>query len=59
MLHHDQGVAQIAQVLQGADQPLIISLVQANRRLIQNVQHARQAGTNLRSQADALSLTAG
>ena len=59
MLNDDQRVAQIAQALQSRDQAVVITLVQADRWLIQDVQHARQARTNLGSQTDALRLTTG
>ena len=59
MLHHDQGIAQIAQAAQRGKQLVVIALVQADRRLVQNIQHAHQAGADLRGQADTLAFTAG
>ena len=41
---------------QRPDQPLIVTLVQTNRRLVQNVQHTHQTRSNLRCEPDALSL---
>ncbi len=59
MLDHDHGVAEVAQAAQRAEQALIVALVQADRRLVQHVEHTGQAGADLRGQADALALAAG
>ena len=58
MLDHDHGVAEVAQPLQRVEQPRIVALVQADRRLVQHVEHAGQARADLRGQADALALAA-
>ena len=58
MLHNDNRVTQIAQAFKRGDKALVIALMQADGRLVQNVQHAHEASTNLRGQANALSLTA-
>jgi len=47
VLDHQYAVADVAQVFQGADQAVVVALVQADRRLVQHVHHAGQAGTNL------------
>ena len=52
----DHRVAQAAQALEGFDQPVVVALVQADRRLVEHVQHADQAGADLAGQADALGL---
>ena len=59
VLDHDYGVAEIPEPEQRVQQPLVIPLVQADGRLIQDVQHADQAGPDLRGQADALAFPAG
>ena len=59
MLHHQHGIAQIAQMLQRLQQPVIVAMVQADRRLVEHIQHAAQLGADLRRQADALAFTAG
>lgn len=59
VLHHDQGVAHVAQADQGLDQPVVVALVEADRGLVQDVEHADQAGADLGGQPDALGLTAG
>ena len=59
MLHHDQGVAQIPQAAQRGQQLVVIPLVQADGRLIQNIQHTHQAAADLGGKADTLALAAG
>ena len=59
VLDHDHGVAEVAQALQGFEQPRVVALVQADRRLVQHVEHAGQARADLRGEADALALAAG
>ena len=59
VLDDDQGIPQVAEVLQGRDQPGVIPLMQPNRRLIQHVENARQARTNLGRQADTLRFATG
>ena len=56
VLDDDHGVAQIAQALQRRDQLFIVALVQADARLVEDIQHAHESGANLRGQADALRL---
>ena len=52
-------LAQIAELAQGRDQAAGVAGVQADRRLIKHVEHARQAATDLRGQANPLHLAAG
>ena len=59
MLHHDHGIAQIPQVLQGAQQLVVVPLVQADAGLVQDIADPHQAGADLGGQADALGLPAG
>jgi len=56
VLHDQQRVAQVAHLLQRADQAQVIALVEADGRLVQHVEHAGQAAADLRRQADALRL---
>jgi hypothetical protein len=42
VLHHQHGVAEVAQPPQRAQQPLVVALVQADRGFIQHIQHAGQ-----------------
>ena len=59
MFHHQHGVAQVAQPLEGVQQARIVPLVQADGGLIQDVEHAHQRRSDLGGQADALPLAAG
>ena len=59
VLHHQQGVAQVPQLLQGGQQLVVVPLVQADGGLVQNIQHPHQGGADLGGQADALALPAG
>ena len=56
---HDDGIAQVAQAAQRRNQALVVALVQADRGLVEYVEHAHQPGAYLRGQAYALSLAAG
>ena len=58
VLDHDHGVAEVAQPLQRFEQPRVVALVQADRRLVEHVEHAGQARADLRGEADALALAA-
>jgi hypothetical protein len=58
MLHHDDRVAEVAQVLQRFQQALIVALVQADGGLVEHVEHAGQAGADLRGEPDALAFAA-
>ena len=59
VLDDDERVAHVAQPDQGLDQPVVVALVQADGRLVQDVQHADQAGADLGGEPDALGLAAG
>ena len=58
MLDDDNRIADIPEMLEGRQQARIVALVQADRRLVQNVEHAGQTRTDLRGEADALRFTA-
>ena len=59
VLDDDHRVAQVAQPLQGREQPVVVARVQADRRLVEDVEHADQPGADLAGQADPLRLAAG
>ena len=59
VLDHDHGVAEVAQPLQRLDQLRVVALVQADRGLVEDVEHADQAGADLGRQPDPLRLAAG
>ena len=58
VLHHQHGVAQVAHLLEGVQQLLVVPLVQADAGLVQDVHDALELGADLGGQADALALAA-
>ena len=58
VLDDDDGVAEIAQARQRRQQLAVVALVQADRRLVEHVQHAGQVRADLRRQPDALPFAA-
>ena len=59
VLHHQQGIAQITQMLKSFQELAIIPLVQADAGLVQNVEHTGQAAADLGSQANTLGFATG
>ncbi len=59
MLDDEHGVAEIAQRFERRDQPLVVALMQADGGLVEHVEHAAQARTDLRGETDALAFAAG
>ena len=59
MLHHQDRVAHVAQGFQRLQEPLVVAWMQADARLVEDVQHAHEAATDLTGQPDALGLAAG
>src|SRR5277367_6170007 len=59
VLDHQHGVAEFLEALERRQQALIVALMQSDRRLVENVEHANEARTDLRGKADALALAAG
>ena len=59
VLDDDQGVAEVLEPDQGLDQPVVVALVQPDRRLVEDVEHAHQARADLGRQPDPLRLAAG
>ena len=55
---HDDRVAEIAKMMQRPEQRAVVALVQADRRLVEHVQHAGQIGADLRRQPDPLPFAA-
>jgi len=45
-------------MMEGFEEPGIVALVEADRRLVENVENAGQARADLRGEADALALAA-
>ena len=58
VLDHDHRVAEVAQALERVEQALVVALMQADRGLVQDVEHAGQARADLRGETDALALAA-
>ncbi len=50
--------AEVAQVLERAEQAVVVALVQADGGFVQHVEHAGEAGADLGGQADALAFAA-
>ncbi len=59
MFHYEHGVAQIAQALQIANQFADVPGVETNAGLIEDIQYPHESGTDLRRQANPLSLASG
>ncbi len=58
VLDHQHAVAEVAQPRQRRQQARVVALVQADRRFVQDVEHADQRAADLRRQPDALRLAA-
>ena len=59
VLDHDHGVALVAEGFEGTEQLDVVTGVQADRWLVEHVEHAGEAGADLRRQPDPLALAAG
>ena len=55
----DDRVAQVAELGERVEQPLVVARVQADRRFVEDVQHADEAAADLAGQANALRFAAG
>ncbi len=58
VLDDDERVAQVPQPRERVDQAAVVPLVQADRRLVEHVEHTHQARADLGREPDALRLTA-
>ena len=58
MLDDDHRVAEFAQAPQRVQEARVVALVQADRGLVEHIEHAGEAGADLGGQADALALAA-
>ena len=58
VLDDDDRVAEVAQPLQGLEQAPVVALVQADRRLVEDIEHPGQPRADLRGEPDALALAA-
>src|SRR5205085_10402907 len=59
VLDDDDGVAEVAELLERGEQAAVVTLVQPDGRLVEDVEHADEARADLRGEPDALRLTAG
>ena len=59
VLDHDHRVALVAELGERFQQLVVVAGVQADRGLVEDVEHADQAAADLAGQADALHLAAG
>jgi hypothetical protein len=58
VFHDDDGVAQVAQFLERVYEPLVVALVQADARFVENVKRADKTAAQTCCQIDALAFTA-
>ena len=58
VLDDDEGIAEVPQTLERIEELAVIALVETDRRLVEDVQHARESGADLRRETNALRLTA-
>src|SRR5947208_2745360 len=58
MFDHQDGIAEVAQVLESIEKLFVVTLVQPDARLIEDVNHADETGPNLCGQANTLRLAA-
>ena len=59
VLDDEDGVAKIAHAEERSDQSSVVSLMQADRGLVEDVQHSHKPRADLRREPDALCLAAG
>ena len=59
MLDQDQRITKVAEVPQRPQEPVVVSGMQPNRRLVEDVENAGQSAADLAGQPDALALAAG
>ena len=55
----DDRVAEIAEACERGDKLVVVPLVEADARLVQNIEDADEAGADLRGEADSLRFAAG
>ena len=58
MLDDEDGVAEVAEAAQRCQQAVVVALVEADARLVEDVKDAGEAGPDLAGEADALALAA-
>ena len=58
MLDHEHRIAEVAQAPERVEEARVVALVQADGRLVEHIEHARQPGADLRGEPDALAFAA-
>ena len=58
VLDDDQGVAELLEAHEGLDQPVVVALVEADGRLVEDVEDADETGADLGREPDPLGLAA-
>src|SRR5437763_12775104 len=58
MLDHEHRVAEAAEALERLEEAIVVLLVEADRGLVEDVEHARESAADLAGEADALALAA-
>ena len=56
VLDHDQGVAQVAEMLERPEQTGVVARMQPDGRLVEDIEHAGEPRADLAGQADPLGL---
>ena len=59
VFNHNDGVAEIPKMPEGSEKLVIVLLMKTDGRLIQNIRHSHQSGTDLCRQTDSLRFAAG
>ena len=59
VLDDEHGVAEVAKPLERRDQPVVVALVEPDRRLVEDVEHADELRADLRREPQPLRLAAG
>src|SRR5690606_30450864 len=59
VLDADHRVSDVAHLLEDLDEPVVVALMEADARLVQHVDHARELRSHLAGEANALGFTAG
>ena len=58
VLHDDQGIPEVAEVLQGLEELSVVALVQPDRGFVEDVEHPGEVRSDLGCKADPLCLSA-
>ena len=59
MFYYDDGIADVAKFFQTVDEALVITLMQSDTWLVEDIEYIDQLTANLRSKSDALAFTTG